>query len=159
MPTRRKTARATSSPRDSKQSIARKVDDAIAALKRLGSKRARDELGPRYGIHVKNAFGVGVGQIQKLAKEIGRNHGIALALWDADGAWHEVRMLAAFVDDPQRVTRAQMDRWCRDFDNWGIVDTVCFKLFDQVPFAFDKARKWAESPREFIKRAGFVLMA
>jgi 3-methyladenine DNA glycosylase AlkD len=137
--------------RDSKQSIAQQVDDAVAALKRLGSKRARDELGPRYGIHVTNAVGWGVGQIQNLAKEIGRNHGIALALWDADGAWHEVRMLAAFVDEPQFVTRAQMDRWCRDFDNWGIVDTVCFKLFDQVPFAFDKAHQWSMSPREFIK--------
>src|SRR5215510_8534997 len=152
MPTRRKTARAKSSAGDSKQSIAERVDDAIATLKRLGSKRARDELGPRYGIHVKNAFGVGVGQIQKLAKEIGRDHDLALALWDADGAWHEVRMLAAFVDDPQLVTSAQMDRWCRDFDNWGIVDTLCFKLFDQSPHAWGRVAKWKVKKDEFQKR-------
>ena len=68
-------------------------------------------------------------------------------------------MLACFVDEPERVTAAQMDRWCRDFDNWGICDTACFHLFDRTSFAWDKARQWSKSPSEFIKRAGFALMA
>src|SRR4029453_4336091 len=113
----------------------------LADLKRLGNARIRDEMGPRYGIHVKRAFGVRVGQIQQLAKKIGRNHDLALALWEGAGGGYEARMLAAFVDEPARVTPAQMDRWCRDFDNWGIVDTVCFKLFDQSPHEWRKVRR------------------
>jgi 3-methyladenine DNA glycosylase AlkD len=68
-------------------------------------------------------------------------------------------LLAAFVDEPARVTPAQMDRWCRDFDNWAVVDTICFKLFDQTPHAFAKVEKWVALTGEFQKRAGFVLMA
>jgi 3-methyladenine DNA glycosylase AlkD len=111
----------------------------------------------RYAIPSDKAFGASVGSLQKLAKTLGRSHALAGALWES--GWYEARMLAAFVDEPERVTSAQMDRWCRDFDNWGICDTVCFHLFDRTPFAWDKAVQWAASPRELVKRGGFVLMA
>ena len=68
-------------------------------------------------------------------------------------------MVAAFVDQPERVTPAQMDRWCRDFDNWGICDTVCFHLFDRTPHAFGKVAQWARSRDEFVKRGAFALLA
>jgi 3-methyladenine DNA glycosylase AlkD len=68
-------------------------------------------------------------------------------------------MLAAFVDEPARVTPAQMDRWCRDFDNWAICDTVCFHLFDHTPHAFAKVATWAGRKQEFVRRAGFALLA
>jgi 3-methyladenine DNA glycosylase AlkD len=100
---------------------------------------------------------VPVGKIQQLAKRMGRNHAWALALWNT--GWYEARMLAAYVDEPGRVTAKQMDRWCRDFDNWGIVDTVCFALFDRTAHAFDKVRQWASKPGEFQKRAAFALLA
>jgi 3-methyladenine DNA glycosylase AlkD len=130
--------------------------EVVTELKRLGTKSTRDGMA-RYGIVAPKAFGVPVGAIQKLAKRLGQNHELAAALWET--GWYEARMLCAYVDEPERVTPAQMDRWCRDFDNWGIVDTVCFALFDRTPHAWGKARQWAGSPREFVKRAGFVLMA
>jgi 3-methyladenine DNA glycosylase AlkD len=68
-------------------------------------------------------------------------------------------MVAAMVDDPRLVTGRQMDAWAADFDNWGICDTVCFVLFDRTPLAWEKARRWSVSPREFVKRAGFATMA
>jgi 3-methyladenine DNA glycosylase AlkD len=68
-------------------------------------------------------------------------------------------MLAAFVDEPERVTRRQMNGWAGDFDNWAVCDHACFHLFDRTPFAYEKARQWTKSPREFVKRAGFALMA
>jgi 3-methyladenine DNA glycosylase AlkD len=68
-------------------------------------------------------------------------------------------MLAAFVGDADKVTPSEMDAWCRDFDSWGIVDTVCFKLWDRSPHAWNKAKQWATRKPEFEKRAGFVLMA
>ena len=64
-----------------------------------------------------------------------------------------------FVDEPEKVTPAQMDRWCRDFDNWAICDTVCFHLFDRMPHAFRKIARWSKSPEEFVKRAAFALLA
>jgi len=82
----------------------------------------------RYGIPSDNAFGVSVANIRVLARRLGRNHELAAALWET--GWYEARMLTSFVDEPARVTSAQMDRWCRDFDNWAICDTVCFHLFD-----------------------------
>lgn len=137
------------------------VDQQVAAallwLKQHGSKQRRDEMGPRYGVHTDKAWGVAMADMLKYARQIGRNHELALALWDAE--WYEARMLASMVDEPEKVTPAQMERWCKDFDNWGICDTVCFKLFDQSPHAWDKVGMWAKRKDEFPKRAGFALLA
>ena len=111
----------------------------------------------RFGIPNDNALGVPVGKMQKLAKEVGRNHQLAEALWQT--GIYEGRMMAALVDEPELVTPAQMDRWCKDFDNWGIVDTVCFKLFDLTPHAWKKVEQWARRKEEFQKRAAFALLA
>jgi 3-methyladenine DNA glycosylase AlkD len=129
---------------------------AVAWLKARGSATFRASLA-RYGLPTEKAFGNPVGVIQKYGKTLGRDHALARALW-ATG-WTDARMLAAFVGDPARVTAAEMDAWCRDFDSWGIVDTVCFKLWDQSPHAWKKAAQWTTRKPEFEKRAGFVLMA
>jgi 3-methyladenine DNA glycosylase AlkD len=134
----------------------------LAELERLGDVRTRDELGPRYGITATKAFGVGMAKIQALAKRIGQDHALARALWDT--GWYDARLLAAFVDDPAELTSSQMDDWSGDFDNWAVVDTVCFKLFDRAatPLAFAKVDQWSrrDGPRdEFVKRAGLALLA
>jgi 3-methyladenine DNA glycosylase AlkD len=129
---------------------------ALAWLKRHGTKKTRDGFA-RYGIHTDKAFGVSMGDIQALGKRLGRDHELAAALWDS--GWNEARLLASYVDEPARVTSQQMDRWCRDFDNWGICDTVCFCLFDRTPHAWAKVAKWSGSREEFVKRAAFALLA
>lgn len=129
---------------------------AVAALRKASTRKDFANL-KRFGIDAPNAFGVSMANIQKIAKPLGRDHALAEALWKT--GWYEARMLASLVDEPDRVTPAQMDRWCRDFDNWGICDTVCFKLFDQSPHAFAKVRKWSASKEEFVKRAAFALLA
>jgi 3-methyladenine DNA glycosylase AlkD len=132
------------------------VKEIVASLKRMGSKSVRDGM-VRYGLPPDNAFGIPVGKMQTFAKDIGRNHELALALWET--GYYESRMVAAFIDDPALVTALQMDRWCKDFDNWGIVDTVCFKLFDQTPHAWKKVEQWSKKREEFQKRAAFALLA
>lgn len=112
---------------------------------------------PRYGIVTKDAFGVRMNEMQRVAKQLGRNHELALVLWETGN--YEARTVAAFVAEPERVTPALMDRWCRDFDNWAICDTVCFKLFDQVPHAFGRVEAWVNRKDEFQKRAAFALLA
>lgn len=129
---------------------------AVAALKKASTRKDFANL-KRFGIDAPKAFGVSMANIQKIAKPLGRDHALAEALWQT--GWYEARMLASLVDEPDRVTPAQMDRWCRDFDNWGICDTVCFKLFDQSPHAFAKVTKWSASKDEFVKRAAFALLA
>ncbi|CAN5826653.1 DNA alkylation repair protein [soil metagenome] len=134
-----------------------RVRDALAWLERRGTRRTREEMATRYGIVAPKSFGVPVGTVQELAGSLGRDHTLAAALWET--GWYEARLLAAYVDEPERVTAAQMDRWVRDFDNWGICDTVCFVLFDRTPHAWRKIDPWAERRDEFVRRAAFALLA
>jgi 3-methyladenine DNA glycosylase AlkD len=134
-----------------------RVNEVLRSLERRGSRRVRDDLRTRYGIVTPKAFGAPMGAIQQLGKRLGRDHDLAAELW-ATG-WHEARLLAAYVDDPIRVTPAQMDRWARDFDNWGVCDTLCFCLFDRTPHAWRKVDQWSRRRDEFVKRAAFALLA
>jgi len=129
--------------------------DAIDALKQLGTRKGRDGMA-RYGLPSDKAFGVSVKDIQALAKRLGKDHRLAAALWTS--GWHEARMLACYVDEPARVTSTQMDAWVRDFDNWGICDTVCFVLFDKTPHAWKKVEAWSKRREEYVKRAAFALL-
>jgi len=133
------------------------VNAVLVSLQRLSSARVREEMSSRYGIVTKDAYGVRMRDMQDVAKKLGRNHALALALWDTGN--YEARTVAAFLAEPERLTPALMDRWCRDFDNWAICDTVCFKLFDQSPHALGRVAAWAERQDEFQKRAAFALLA
>jgi 3-methyladenine DNA glycosylase AlkD len=136
--------------------VAEQVRDALTRLERASTRRDRDNL-VRFGINATQAFGVSVANVQALAKRLGRSHELAAALWKT--RWYEARLLTSFVDEPARVTPAQMDRWARDFDNWGICDTVCFHLFDRTPYAWAKVEAWHDRREEFVKRAAFALLA
>lgn len=133
------------------------VQSVLAALKQLSNSRIRAEMETRYGIVTKDAYGVRMRDMQAVAKQLGRNHALALALWKTGN--YEARTVAALVADPAQLTPALMDRWCRDFDTWAICDTVCFKLFDQSPYAFGRVVTWAARKGEFQKRAAFALLA
>jgi len=110
-----------------------------------------------FGIVIDTAFGVKTPLLRSLAKTIGKNHELAVQLWQTN--IHEARILAGMIDDPNNVTEAQMEQWVSDFNSWDVCDQVCLNLFDKVPGAYDKAKKWAKRDEEFVKRAGFVLMA
>jgi 3-methyladenine DNA glycosylase AlkD len=111
----------------------------------------------RYAIVTPKIFGVPMAEMKRIAKQHGCDHALAESLW-ATG-WYEARLVAALVDDPERVSAAQMDRWCRDFDNWAVCDTVCMHLFDRTPYAWRKVEQWSRRKGEFEKRAGFALLA
>jgi 3-methyladenine DNA glycosylase AlkD len=128
---------------------------ALDWLKGHATKAALEGMA-RYGLPSDRALGVAVRDIQSVAKRLGRNHELASQLW-ATG-WYEARLLASYVDDPACVTSSQMDQWCRDFDNWGVCDTVCFVLFDRTPHAWSKVAKWAGRDQEFVKRGAFALL-
>jgi 3-methyladenine DNA glycosylase AlkD len=129
---------------------------AVALLKRHADRATLEGMA-RYAIPSDSAIGVPVNKIQLVARQIGRNHDLAGTLWHA--GWYEARMLAVFLDEPDKVTSAQMDRWCRDFDSWAICDTACFHLFDRTAHAWSKVTKWSGRRDEFVKRAAFALLA
>ena len=133
------------------------VRDVLEALERAGSPKFRADLGPRYGIIAKKAWGVPMAAIKAIAKPLGCNHELARELW-ATG-WYEARLLASMVGDPAVQTGAEMNRWCKDLDNWAVADTLCFNLWDRSPHAFAKVRAWAGRKPEFERRAAFALLA
>lgn len=133
-----------------------RVAETLRWLEKKGTKANRDGMA-RYGIVAKKAFGVSMGTMKTLAKKLGRDHDLALALWET--GWYEARILTSFVDEPKRVTASQMDRWARDFDNWAICDSLCFHLFDKTPHAWSRIEQWSTRKDEFVKRASFALLA
>ena len=111
----------------------------------------------RYGINVANAYGVSVYTLREIGREIGKNHELALQLW-ASGI-HEARLLACLIDRPDMITEEQLESWVKDFDSWDVCDVCCGHLFDRTAVAYRKAQEWSEREEEFVKRAGFALMA
>jgi 3-methyladenine DNA glycosylase AlkD len=111
----------------------------------------------RYGISSAGTLGVPMPVIRRLARQGGRSHSIAAELW-ASGI-HEARILATLVEEPDRVTRRQMNQWARDFDSWDVCDQACQNLFRYTPLAWAMAAEWAGAKPEFVRRAGFALMA
>ena len=139
-----------------KRDTANQLAYALKWMEKRGTKRNRDGLS-RYGITAKKVFGISVGDMRKLAKELGRSHALAQALWRT--GWYEARMLASMVGEPARVTPAEMDRWAKAFDNWAVCDTLTFVLWDRTPHAWPKVREWASRKEEFVKRASFAMLA
>jgi 3-methyladenine DNA glycosylase AlkD len=128
----------------------------MAWIRKTGSPKVRDGMA-RYGLPTANAVGIPVGVMRAEAKRIGPDHELAMGLWKTGN--YEAQLMAAMLGEPDRLTAAEMESWCRDFDNWGTVDTACFTLFDRSPLGWAMAPKWAKAKGEFQKRAGFVMMA
>lgn len=132
------------------------VDGTLDWLQSRPSTAVLDDMGPRYSIHTDKAFGVPMALMKQLAKQIGTDHPLALALWKT--GWYEARTVAALIADPAATTAEQMDHWCDTFDNWAICDTTCFNLFDRTAHAWTKVDRWADSRAEYAKRAAFALL-
>ena len=132
-----------------------RAKDVLDWLARAGTRDGLDSMA-RYNVPSDNAFGVSIADLRAKAKSIGRNHDLALALWDA-GAF-EARVLAGMIADPAKLTEKTMDRWCADFDSWAICDSVCSVLFDRTPHAWAKVYQWAPREEEFVRRAAYALI-
>ena len=132
---------------------------ASVILKQLKAQsNARNIAGmARFGINPHNTYGISIPTLRRIARQSGKDHRLALDLWKS--GIHEARILAALVDVPDQVTAAQMERWVKDFDSWDVCDQVCSNLFDKTPFAYRQAMAWSRREEEFVRRAGFALMA
>ncbi|MBV9711449.1 MAG: DNA alkylation repair protein [Ktedonobacteraceae bacterium] len=133
-----------------------RADQVIAALHQSANTRAVEGMA-RFGSQPAHAVGISIPTLRKMAKALGKDHALAGELW-ASGL-HEARILASMIADPRLVTDQQMETWVNDFDSWDVCDQVCGNLFDKTPSASQKAIEWCHRESEFVRRAGFVMMA
>lgn len=136
------------------------IEPIIRKLEILGSPENVAGMA-RFGIRTKKAFGIPAPRLKQFAREVKKQavdrHVLALELWET--GIYDARVIAFLIDDPKKVTKKQMDSWVKVFDNWATVDGTCSYLFCRTPFAYEKAVEWAGKKPEFIKRAGFAMMA
>ena len=132
------------------------VETIIAELKSNADPSAVKGMA-RFGISSERTLGVPVPVLRAIARKTGKDHGVALGLWES--GIHEARILASMLDDSKKVTKGQMEAWVKDFDSWDVCDQCCGNLFDRTPYAFEKAQQWSRRDGEFVRRAGYVLMA
>ncbi len=132
------------------------VNKIVRKLKSLSVPESVEGMA-RYGIVSKTVYGVCMPTLKSMAKELGKNHELALQLWQTK--IFDARIIAIFIEDPKEMTEEQIEQWVSDFDNWAICDGACLHLFDKTPFAWKKALVWSKRKEEFVKRAGFALMA
>ncbi len=128
-------------------------------LKKLRAKAKPDRLEgmARYGMVAERRLGVSVPDMRKIAKELGKDHKLALELWKT--GIPEARIVAAMIDEPEKLTEKQMEEWVKDINSWDICDQVCMNLFEKTPLAWKKILDWSEREEEFVKRTAFALTA
>jgi len=136
-----------------------RLTDCGEILKQLKSLSNPDAVAgmARFGINATHTYGVSIPVLRRMAKQIGKDHLLSEKLWNS--GVHEARIVAPMINSPEMVTEEQMEKWVKDFDSWDICDQCCSNLFDKTRFAHKKAIEWSKRREEFVKRAGFVLMA
>jgi 3-methyladenine DNA glycosylase AlkD len=132
------------------------VNEVVKELQTLGDPAAVAAMA-RFGIHAQKALGISTPKLRALARRIGRDHTLAQQLWKTGIL--EARVLATLIADPTQVTESLMESWAKDFDSWAVCDAGCCNLFDKTKFAWRKAIEWSRREEEYVKRAGFALMA
>jgi 3-methyladenine DNA glycosylase AlkD len=111
----------------------------------------------RYGISSERRLGVKVPEMRKIAKEVGKDHELALELWKT--GIPDAQIVAALVGEPEKLTDFQMEDWAKDLNSWDVCDQVCMNLFDKSPLAIKKIHDWSGREEEFVKRAAYALIA
>ncbi|TET53972.1 MAG: DNA alkylation repair protein [Actinobacteria bacterium] len=142
------------------------LNEVLAKLKSLSNPKNVEGMA-RFGINPDKTFGIQIPVLRQMAKEIEKDpdfakaptdkHSLALELWDS--GYHEARILATMIDDYKQVDEGQMDTWVANFDSWDVCDQCIMNLFEDADMAWDKAVEWSAKDEEFVKRAGFVVMA
>ena len=132
------------------------IHDILHQLRALATPERQAGMA-RAGINNSAALGVRLPDLRQLAKTVGKDHALALQLWDT--GIHEARILASLIADPKQTTTAQMNAWAATFSSWDVTDQCAINLFRKTPQAYEMAATWAQQEAEFVKRAGFALMA
>lgn len=133
-----------------------RLDEALAALR---AQARPDQLAgmARFGLTGAGRLGLAVPTLRALGRQFGRDHALALGLWDT--GIPDAQILAGLVAEPARLTAEQMDHWVRGLSAWDVCDQACLNAFVKSPLAWDAIPRWAAREPEFERRAGFALLA
>ena len=132
---------------------------AEEVLRRLEAKARPDQLEgmARFGMVTERRLGVSIPDMREMSKELGKDHRLAAQLWETGTP--EARILAAMVEEPDKLSEAQMENWVKGINSWDVCDQVCQNLFEKSPLAWKKVMEWSKREEEFTKRAAYALLA
>ena len=141
------------------KSVVLNMSSVHDVLKKLAEKANPENVKgmARYGMTAEKRMGVSVPNMRTIAKEIGKNHELALELWKT--GIPEAKIVASMVAEPKRLTEEQMGEWVKEIDSWDVCDQVCMNLFEKSPLALKKILDWSMREEEFVKRAAYSLLA
>ena len=111
----------------------------------------------KFGIRYVKSYGLRLPQIRKVAKQCGKNHDLALKLWNH--GYHETYLMATLVEESEKVSSEQLNDWVNTFYSWDLVDQACINLLRFIPEARENIFIWCDSDEEFVKRTAFSLIA
>jgi 3-methyladenine DNA glycosylase AlkD len=104
------------------------------------------------------SYGIGLTQLRKLAKQIGRDHRLARQLWNTDS--YDAKVVGLLIDEPAKMTRKQAQEQVAEVGA-GMLSHVfssCDATLPKAPFAFELAQAWIQSQRELERRCGYGLV-
>ena len=132
------------------------VNEVLHRLQELAKPENLEGMA-RFGMDTEKRLGIPVPEMRKMAKDIGKNHPLAMELWKSGIA--EARIVAGMIAAPAQLTAEEMEDWVKDFNSWDVCDQVCMNLFDKSELAWQKVQEWSHRDEEFVKRASFALIA
>lgn len=130
------------------------AQEVLGQLRKLG-KPNNIKIYARHGVSGE-CYGVAYGDLRPLAKKIGRDHDLALALWRS--GVHDARVLATMIVEPEKMTRTQMESWLDGCTNYVLTDAVS-GVAALMPGSLEMARSWIDRQGEWITTAGWNVIA
>lgn len=131
-------------------------DQIIKEFERLSDVDFAENM-KKFGIRYVKSYGLRLPQIRKVAKQCGKNHDLALKLWNH--GYHETYLMATLVEESEKVSSKQLNDWVNMFYSWDLVDQACINLLRFIPEARENIFIWCDSDEEFVKRTAFSLIA
>lgn len=104
------------------------------------------------------SFGIGLTVLRKLAKQVGRDHDLALKLWESDV--YDARIIALLIDDPKQITREQAEVQVEKVDQGHLehVFSSCGAALAKTPFVVELAGDWIKSDDPRRRCCGYGLL-
>ena len=103
-------------------------------------------------------YGIGLTKLRKLAKQIGKNHDLALQLWESD--IYDARIIALLIDDPKQITIEQAERQVENLNQGYLahVFSACGAPLSKTPFADELAMEWINSEDSNRRRCSYGII-
>ena len=104
------------------------------------------------------SFGIGLTQLRKLAKQVGRNRELSLELWETD--IYDAKTIALLIDDPKKITKLQAERQVEELGVGMLahVFSACDATLSKSALALEIANEWLESDHDLRRRCGYGLL-